>query len=477
MIAFLHSLVNFWDGVVIWYFAFLNLFYGLLFLLSIGETWKNWALTSRLHLSERMDAGAFLPISIIIPAHNEVKTIEESIRAQLNLDYPLYELVVVNDGSTDGTLERLNEAFDLYEVPPAFPCRLKHKTVLGYYRSHQNPGLVVVDKENGGKADALNAGLNIARYPLCATVDADTLTDTRALKRVVRPFLLGSNAAGAGGTIRVANGCMFSEGKVIDPRVPKRFLAGVQVPEYLRAFLFGRLGWNRLGGNLLVSGAFALFQRRLVLDIGGYKTDSITEDLELTVSMHRDLLQKKEDYTLPFVPDPVAWTEVPEDLKSLGNQRERWHRGLLSTLLHHKKMLGNPRYGRIGLIAFPFYFFGELLAPLVEMFGYFVLSLGIVLGILDYQYAILFFSLALGYLMFLTFWTILLEEMTYRVYPHLSDFLRMLLYALLEPFGYRQFTLFWRLRGFWNALRNVRSWGFIHRRGVSNSTEVHDPAP
>ena len=468
MVDWLTSFVRFWDGIVLYYFVGLNLFYGLLFLASVTETWRNWLLASRLHVSERFNRDALPPISIVIPAYNEEKAIGDTVRAQLNLDYPHHEVIVVNDGSTDATFEVLQQEFDLYQVPPAFPRELSTEMVWGYYRSSEWPNLLVVDKANGGKSDALNAGVNAARFPLCASVDADTIIARDALPRVVRPFLLEEGVAGSGGTIRVANDCRIVDGVAVEPRVPRKFLAGVQVPEYLRAFLFGRLGWNRLGGNILVSGAFALYDRHLLLEAGGYPVESVTEDLSLPVSMHRSLREQDRSYSLPFVPDPVAWTEVPEDLKSLGRQRERWHLGLIHTIFDNLKMVFNPRYGGIGMVALPFFLLGEMLAPVIEILGYLVVVLGLSLGILSWQYAGLFFAIALGYMMMLSVWAVMLEEFTYRVYPSRKDFVRLLFYAVAEPFGYRQLTVYWRLRAFFRALKGDREWGEHERRGLKN---------
>lgn len=471
MSGLLEGFVTFWDGAVLWYFLGLNFFYGLLFFLSLGETWRNWTLASRLHLSRRFDRESLPPISVIIPAHDEQETLEHTLQAQLHLEYPHFEVIVVNDGSGDATFELLQEEYLLYEVPPAFSRRLDTEPVRGYYRSWLYPNLLVVDKERGGKSDALNAGLNAARYPLVATVDADTIIARDALPRLVRPFLMSEKVAGSGGTIRIANGCEFDAGRVTNPRLPDRFLEAIQVPEYLRAFLFGRLGWNRLGGNLLVSGAFALYQRHLLLEVGGYPTDSVTEDLDLTMNLHRKLRESGREYTLPFVPDPVAWTEVPGDLSSLGHQRERWHRGLIRSLTRNIGMLFNPRYGKIGMIAVPFFLLGEMLAPIVEVIGYVVVICGIALGLISWSYFLLFLFLALGYMMLLSVWAVALEEFTYRVYPRTGDFFRMVGYALAEPIGYRQMTLFWRLKAFVKALIGDRSWGVHDRNGVHRSRE------
>jgi cellulose synthase/poly-beta-1,6-N-acetylglucosamine synthase-like glycosyltransferase len=465
LIHWLTAFVTTADRTVIWYFLLVNSFYALLLVLSVPEIWKHWKITRDEDLSLYLGSEALPPISILIPAYNMQASITDSVDAQLALDYPQHEVIVINDGSTDGTMERLRGAFELYEVPPAFPSRIKTKPVRGFYRSRTQPHLLVVDKENGGKADALNVGMSSARYPVVVAVDADTIVARDALLRLARPFLLGERVAAAGGTVRVANGCRVERAHVIDPRISHRFLPAVQVPEYLRAFLFGRLGWNRLGGNLIVSGAFGLFQRKDLLEIGGYTTGNVVEDLDLVVRLHKHLRSKGEPYDIPFIPDPVAWTEVPSDVRTHGRQRERWQRGLVVTMLTHARLLLNPRYGMLGLVTMPFFFFGEMLSPLVEVIGYLLTALGIALGILDVQFAVLFLSAALGYQLVLTVWAVVLEEATFRVYSRFSDFLRILGYALVEPFGYRQLTVYWRLKAFWNALRRLTHWGEMQRRG------------
>jgi cellulose synthase/poly-beta-1,6-N-acetylglucosamine synthase-like glycosyltransferase len=462
---FVARLVGFVDDTVIWYFLVVNSFYALLLILSIPELWKHWKITRQEDLELYLGSEALTPITILIPAHNMEASITESVAAQIGLEYPQHEVVVVNDGSSDGTMERLRGVFDLYEVPPAFPAKLPTKTVRAYYRSHREPRLLVVDKENGGKADALNAGLNAGRYPLVVAVDADTIVAHDALLRLARPFLLGENVAAAGGTIRVANGCRVENSRVVEARVPRGVLSAMQVPEYLRAFLFGRLGWNKLGGNLIVSGAFGLFQRSYLLAIGGYTSGNVVEDLDLVVRLHRHLRAERVPYRIPFVPDPVAWTEVPSDLRTHARQRERWHRGLVITMLSNLNLLFNRKFGRIGFITAPFFFFGEMLAPVLELLGYLVTMLGAALGILNVQIALLFLAVALGYQMLLSIWAVILEEATFRVYGRVGDFLRLVLYSILEPFGYRQLTVLWRLWGFWNALRGLTHWGEMRRKG------------
>lgn len=464
------------DGIIIVYFLLLNSFYALLILISIPELWNHWKITHSDNVSRYVSSEALPPISVLVPAYNMQAGIVDSVRAQLALQYPLHEVVVVNDGSGDATLARMHEAFDLYEVPPAIPRRIETQPVRAYYRSRRAPTLLVIDKDNGGKADALNAAINAARYPLVVAVDADTIMMPDALVRLARTFVLDSQIVAAGGTIRVANGCEIHRARVTRPGLSKRFLAAVQVPEYLRAFLFGRLGWNRLGGNLIVSGAFGLFQRKYLLRIGGYSTGNVVEDLDLVVRLHRLMHERGKDYRVTFIPDPLAWTEVPSDLRTLGRQRERWHRGLVRTLLSHRRMLFNPRYGRIGLVTIPFFFFGEMLAPVVELVGYLLTAVGLWAGALNGQFALLFLAVALGYQMMLSIWAVMLEEATFRVYERPRDFARLLLYSFVEPFGYRQLTVVWRLRGFWNAVRGLTDWGEMNRHGFSSGKNLRDRA-
>jgi cellulose synthase/poly-beta-1,6-N-acetylglucosamine synthase-like glycosyltransferase len=447
------------------YLLALSTCYAILLLLSIPELWRHWRLAADEHLQRLLASDALPPLSLLVPAYNEDVTIGSSLLSFLTLEYPHLEVVVVNDGSTDGTMNALVREFDLYEVPPAFPVVIPTKPVRAYYRSRRHAKLLVIDKQNGGKADSLNAAMNAARHPFVVAVDADTLIEPDALMRLARPFLLGANVAAVGGTIRVANDCRVELGRVVEARVDRRWIVGCQVVEYLRAFLFGRLGWNSLGGNLIISGAFGLFRKEYLLAIGGYRTGNVTEDMDLVVRLHRYLHEKNIKATLPFIPDPVAWTEVPTSLRVLGRQRERWHRGLIGTLWAHRTMLFNPRYGAAGMLAVPFYLFGEMLAPVVELFGWLALILGLLLGAVDAQFAALFFFVAVGYGTLLSLWAIVLEEMSFQRYHRRRDFWRLIGFAFVEGLGYRQITVLFRLQGFWKQLRGIESWGKMTREG------------
>jgi cellulose synthase/poly-beta-1,6-N-acetylglucosamine synthase-like glycosyltransferase len=458
------------DVVILVYFLTLNSFYALLLFLSIPEIWEQTRLAEDDDFQRLMQSDALPPITMLVPAYNESATIEASVTAMLTLEYRNYEVVVVNDGSKDDTMDQLRQAFDLYEIPRIYPETIVTKPLRALYRSRSRSRLLVLDKENGGKADSLNAAINASRFPLVIAVDADTLIEPDALLRLTRPFLLGRPIAAVGGTVRVANNCTVKDGRVTDARVPNKMVPGVQVVEYLRAFLFGRLGWNRLGGNLVISGAFGLFRKDYVAAIGGYHTTSIVEDLDLVVRLHRHLRHHKISYEMPFIPDPVAWTEVPESMKVLARQRERWHRGLISAMWEYKGMLFNPRYGRIGFLAMPFYAFGEMLAPLVEVLGYVVTVVGLSLGMVNVSFALLFVLVAWGYGMLLSIWAVVLEEVSFRRYRRFGDLFRLLAYAALENFGYRQCTVWWRLKAFVTVWRHRQVWGDMTRKGFATSS-------
>jgi YaiO family outer membrane protein len=461
----LTTLVGTTDLTILIYFLVLNSFYAALLILSIPEIWEQTRLAEDEDFQRLMQSDALPPITILVPAYNESATIEASVTAILTLEYRNYEVVVVNDGSKDHTMDQLRHAFDLYEVPRIYPETIETKPLRALYRSRSRSRLLVLDKENGGKADSLNAAINASRFPLVIAVDADTLIEPDALLRLTRPFLLGREIAAVGGTVRVANNCTVKDGRVTDARVPRKWLPGIQVVEYLRAFLFGRLGWNRLGGNLIISGAFGLFRKEYVMAVGGYATSSIVEDLDLVVRMHRYLRRNKIRYEMPFIPDPVAWTEVPESLKILSRQRERWHRGLIAAMWEYKTMMFNPRYGRVGFLAMPFYAFGEMLAPVIEVLGYIITVVGLFFGMVNVSFALLFILVAWGYGMLLSIWAVVLEEVSFRKYRRFGDLFRLLLFASLENFGYRQLTVWWRLKAFASVWKRAHVWGDMARKG------------
>ena len=447
-------------------------------LTAAGIELRRYRLATRHAMRQRLLGSSVLPrISVLAPAHNEAATVVASVTALLTLRYPQLEVVVVNDGSRDDTVGTLQRAFDLEAVPPAFRRVVPTAQVRTVFRSRSNPRLVVVDKDNGGKADALNAGLCVATGELVCAIDADTLIEPDALMPMARPFLEYDDCVAVGGVIRVVNGARIQHARVQQARAPRRFLPGVQSVEYLRAFLFGRLGWNLLGGNLIISGAFGLFRREDVLATGGYLHGSVGEDMEIVARLRRRTREGVPARVI-FVPDPVAWTEVPETLRVLGRQRDRWHRGLMQTLWTYRSSWGRPQDGALGLVVYPYFVLVELLAPVVEVIGLAGLTLGLLVDAVDVKFAVAFFLFAYGYGILLSMVAILLDTVTAAVAPTRRDILWLALWALLEPLGYRQLTVIWRLRGLLGAFRGRSDWGVMTRTGFSEEgAQALNPVP
>ncbi|MBI2815563.1 MAG: glycosyltransferase [Acidobacteria bacterium] len=406
------------------------------------------------------------PVSILVPAYNEALSICESVRGLLQLDYPAIEIIVINDGSTDATLDALRREFGLVPTRLAWRKTLPCANVRCVYISPAERRLLVIDKVNGCKSDALNAGLNFATSPYFCTIDADVILESDALLRVMAPVLNErSLVLAAGGIVRVVNGCQVANGAVAEVRLPKRSIEVLQVIEYLRGFLFGREGWSALNALLIISGAFGVFSRRVALEIGGYRNDTVGEDMDLVVRMHRHLRSIRKPYRIVFVPDPVCWTQVPADLKTLVRQRARWHKGLLDVLWRSRCMFFNPRYGPAGMLAFPYQAAVELLGPIVEVIGIISLTLSGVLGIFRWGQllSIALFAYLAGTILSVS--AVLLEELTYRRYKTMGELFRLLAYTLFDFFPYRQFLIFCRIKGMVDYVRRPHQWGAQQRTG------------
>jgi len=464
--AILKDLVVGFNVFVLFYFVALNSIYLILFLISLVEVLKFVRRTFFSDYRQIMQSNMTWPISILIPAADEEKTIIETVRSMLMINYGEFEIIVINDGSNDRTLRKLIDVYELRRTDRPYRRTIPTGELRAVYGSLAHPNLTVVDKEKGGKADALNVGINLARYPLFCSIDADSIIEDNALLRVVKPFMEKPiETIAAGGIVRIVNGCEVKDGRVTRIALSDRALPILQVVEYLRAFLTGRVGWSNLQSLLIISGAFGIYKKQEVVEIGGYTHDTDTEDLELVVRLHEHMRRKKQPYRVVFVPDPVCWTEAPETLSVLARQRNRWHRGLLQTLWLHKRMLFNPRYGAVGLFAFPYFAVFELLGPFIETLGYLVVIASYLLGILDVQFFLMFLAAAILYGMFLSIAAILLEEISFRRYPGWIDLTKLLAYSVIENFGYRQVLSAMKVKAFWDAIRRRRAWGHMQRKG------------
>jgi cellulose synthase/poly-beta-1,6-N-acetylglucosamine synthase-like glycosyltransferase len=397
-------------------------------------------------------AGAFstldYPVSVIVPAYNESASIVTSVKAMLQLEYPDYELVVVNDGSKDDTLDKLIDEFELAPFPEAYRARVACKPVNAIYRSRRFDNLRVIDKQNGGsKADAINAGVNACRYPIVCVVDADSVLQPDSLRRVTRPFLEDPKTVAVGGTVRIANGCTVRDGFLEKVGLPRNFLALVQVVEYLRAFLFGRMGWSPINGLLIISGAFGVFHKETLVEVGGYNPDAVGEDMELILRIHRKMKEQRREYRVVFVPDPVCWTDAPENLHDLKGQRVRWQHGLGQALFMNRSLIFNPRGGAVSWLAIPFYLVFELFGPIIEVAGFIFIVVCAWHGWLALPESVIFLAMAIGLGVLLSTSAIMLEELSFHMYPKTRQLLLLYFIAIVENFGFRQLTAIWRLQG------------------------------
>jgi cellulose synthase/poly-beta-1,6-N-acetylglucosamine synthase-like glycosyltransferase len=470
----LAEIIFFLNLAILAYFVLLNASYTTLLVFSFLDILRYKRRSDSFDTEMILRSPLALPVSIVAPAFNEERTIVSNVRSLLNLTYNEYEVIVINDGSTDGTLEVLKKAFRLEPVHYAMRRELLTQPVRAVYRAPGIDRLTVIDKENGGKSDALNAGINASRYPLFCSIDADTLVNRDALLKVVVPFLEDPrHTIAAGGTVRTANGCTVEDGVVTRVGLGNAILPIFQTVEYLRAFLFGRIGWNLLGGNLIISGAFGVFRKDAVVAVGGYSPSTVGEDLELVIRLHRWHRANRVKYRIVFVPDPICFTEVPESLGDLGRQRDRWQRGLMESISMHWRMAFNPRYGRVGLLAFPYYIFFEMLSPIVEVFGYILVTLAFFAGIVDTPFLVMFFFVAMLYGVFLSVATVLLEEVSFAIYRSNTSLLWLCVFGVLENLGYRQLTVLWRLKGIVKFFFGAKGWGrHEQRRGFEPTPET-----
>ncbi|MFU8792627.1 MAG: glycosyltransferase family 2 protein [Acholeplasmataceae bacterium] len=461
--------INFY---LVFYFLFLNSVYLILLLFSLRgakERLDLWHIKKQTLLFEH----DLLPsISIIAPAYNEEKSIIESITSLLNLKYPKYEVIVVNDGSKDQTIDVLIKHFDLERKHPFFNQPISTRGLRGVYVNKHIPNLIVIDKVNGGKADALNMGINVAKSDYVCGIDADSLLEEDALLKLISVTLDHATPHIAlGGNIVPVNGCVVDQGKIEHRGLGKKQLVRFQSLEYLRAFTSGRIGWSKIKSLLIVSGAFGLFERKALIQTGGYltisgklKKDTVGEDMELVVRLTYQALEKKEPYRVEYVHHANCYTELPSDLNSLLKQRNRWQRGLIDILSYHRRMLFNPRYKQPGLIAFPYFFLFEMIGPFIEAIGLLAIVLGAILGLLNLPIFILLFTAGIGYGIIISLFSLLIAEKRIAFYSNKETFI-LVLYAIIENFGYRQIISMHRAISTLKSLRESGAWGSQKRQG------------
>lgn len=465
-------MIQFIEWSIISYFLTLNSVYLILVVGSLVYIRRQMLQNEVVKPSALFKSRIYKTISILVPAYNEAENIIESVESLLRLEYPEYEIIVISDGSSDNTVRRLVDYFSLKRTDLFYEQTISHQHIKGIYKSPDIPNFVLIDKENGGKSDALNAGINVSDYDLICSIDADSILEQDVLKKLIQTFVRHKHTIAAGGIVRVINGCKIKNREIEEIHVPNGFLGRLQSVEYLRAFLFGRVGWDYLKGLLIISGAFGIFDRKAILEVGGYLTNSVGEDIELIIRMHSHFMREEKTYNIRFLPEPICWTEVPTDYKSLRNQRNRWHRGLADSIWRHKYMLFNPAYGRIGLLVMPFFLIFELIGPVIIIFSYLYLGiLFLIPGYTDLGFVTLFFAVSILYGMVVSLVSVLAEEIAYKTYSSTKDILVLSAYSFIENLGYRQLHSFWQVWGIIDFIKGNRSWGKMKREGFEANSD------
>ncbi|WP_404406079.1 glycosyltransferase [Jeotgalibacillus malaysiensis] len=454
--------------VIIIYMAAVSLLYIGMFLVAGPRIRKERQLNREAHIEEiSMNKDTF-PVSVLVPAYNEEVGVVSTARSMLALNYPQFEVIVIDDGSSDQTSERVITEFRMKEIDLAIRRYFDTAEVERAYQSTLFPHLFLIQKQNGGKADALNAGINFSKYPYFAAIDGDSLLDRDALLKTMKPIIDSNGKVTAtGGTVRIANGSRIVRSEVEEIALPKTPIVLMQIIEYFRAFLIGRLGLSRMNMLLIVSGAFGVFEKNRVIKAGGYKVNTVGEDMELIVRMHKSIKDERSDQRIEYIQDPVCWTEAPSTVSSLRSQRRRWQRGLAETLWTHKSMLLNPKYKGIGLFALPYYLFVELLSAIFELLGYVIIIAGLIFAFISWEITLIMFIATVVYGSLISSLAVLLEEWTYHKYPDVKSLLKLFAWSLTEAFWYRPLTVLWRCEGLIAAIRQKGSWGNMQRKGIS----------
>jgi cellulose synthase/poly-beta-1,6-N-acetylglucosamine synthase-like glycosyltransferase len=425
------------------FFLVINSFQALLLMCAVPDLWSHWQLADDEYFHELVGSEALPPISVVTalrPAQSNAVTFAEML---LGLDYPRFEVIlVVDDGSGSALLELL-AAFDLYEVPPAFTINLATMPVRKYYRSRTQPRLLCIDKEAGSVGDSLNAAINAARYPHTMSAAPNVIFETDALLRLSRPFLLDRSVACVGGVVRPANFSSMENGRVVPGRI-RGWAVGCQTIEYLRNFMFQRLGWNRIASNIVFPSGTVLFKREDLVGLGGFDPTEETPGIDVAVRLHKYLTDTGVNARMPVVPDPVAWSVMPADLATIGRARQRWIRGVWRSLARNAGMFSNPEYGAFGMIAMPYLWLGVIAAPVVELLGYAGLVIGLLTGVLDASFAWAYLASLVGYGILLSVWTVVFQAISFQRSDRIAHIVRLMTFAVVEAVGYRQVLALYR---------------------------------
>lgn len=464
IMGYIRTFISFFNYFCMAFTVLLSVIYIVQMIMSFVKVRKDSKALMSNDYERYMYSDNLLPISLLIPAYNEEENVVQNIKSLMKMDYPNFEIIVVNDGSTDKTHEKIVEAFGLYQIESSQKVSIPTKEVRGVYYNVDYPNLLYIDKENGGKSDALNAGINASSYPLFACLDADSRLEKDALLKLSIEFNKDKNTIVAGGIVRIANGSVIRDGEFKGFSMPKKIIERFQIVEYYRSFLSGRVSWGLSNSMLIVSGAFGVFQKQAVIEVGGYKTNTIGEDMEIVVRLHSYMRKNKRKYKIIFCEDAVCWTQGPMSLKDIRGQRRRWQIGLLDTLVSHKNLLFNPRYGMVGMVAVPYNWMFELLGAVIEVLGYFIIPFSLIMGELNVFFFVIYFLLATLLGIMLSIGSLILEQYTKKSAMTAKQYILISVYAILENFGYRQLITLFRVEGIFKYRKLRQTWGKIERK-------------
>lgn len=429
-----------------------------------------------LHKDILVKSNHTVGVSIIAPAFNEAATIVYNVKSLLAQEYPKFEVIIINDGSTDDSLEKLIKEFSLVKVDFFYQEKIPTQPVKGHYKS-TNPiysKLMVVDKVNGNsKADASNAGINSAKYSLFLCTDVDCILRKDTVAMLAKPFIENTEKVIAtGATIRISNSCEFKDGELYKSHYPDDFFSCFQELEYIRAFIFGRMAWSRMNSLLLVSGGLGMFDKETVIKVGGYWHKSLGEDIELITRMRKYMHERNEHFLIKYIPETLCWTEVPSSMELFLKQRTRWARGLAQTLWLHKKIFFNPKYGRTGLLAFPYFVLFEFAVPILELIGIIVLILDLLFFDINYEFLLIVSVFVYLFYTAITLISVLLDQLIYKHYSNIKEIIRLIAMVFVEPFVYHPINVYASLKGYWNFIRGKKQkWGAMSRKGFINSNQ------
>ena len=465
--------VTTYEYFIFFYASSLILSYIILAILSFVAINKYKSYNTDLDDEELLNSHLAPGISVIAPAYNEEVTIIVNVKSLLTLNYPLFEVIIVNDGSQDNTLKLLIEEFDLVEAPFAYVEKIKSQPYKRTFKS-QNPKyeiLTVIDKENGGtKADAFNAGLNASVFPYFLNTDVDCILARNTLTKMIKPILSSKvRVIAVGATLRMSNSCDIKEGVITRVRPPEALIPRFQELEYIRSYLLGKMGWELINAVPNVSGGLGMFDKEIAIKAGGYGADSHAEDMDMMTRMAAHMMNNRLDYKIGYIPLSCCWTEGPPNIQILGRQRTRWASGLFQIFSDHRKILFNPSYKKLGLITFPFIFIFEFLAPIIEVFGILFSIFLIVFGYVNWSFAPLILLYSYTFSVMISTVVIIWDQMTFKYYETSKEVWTLFFTALIEPFIYHPMILFFSLKGYYSYITSRElAWGTMTRQGFDS---------